>query len=67
MLTSVQLAHTIGVAIISVLADIYTARVTIYYLTARYFLRPLARITIVIRVFIVYTCVNQYTNRLFEA
>ena len=45
----------------SVLVDIYTARVTIYYLTARYFLRPLARITYSYSRFLLYmyTCVQH--------
>ena len=52
MLTSVELAHTIGVTSISVLADIYTTRVTalsIRFLGHSYSLN--SRITSVIRVF----------------
>ncbi len=37
MLTSVELAHTIGVTSISVLAAIYTARVSVYYLMDKAF------------------------------
>ena len=37
MLTSVELAHTIGVTSISVLADIYTTRVPVLYLITKAF------------------------------